>query len=302
MKVAIIVISFNHFLFTKSCIESIVKNTTKDLYEICLVDNGSKDATVEWAKNNCDFVISNDRNLGACKASNQGLEWSLKQDRFTHMLVMANDHIVTNKWLDEMLKAPTECVNPFVFHSVKEIRNLDNEIGKFIDKYKPLRLKHLQTDSEIDMNYVLRETYNDIEDFAKIFRKKHLSNPYIITDRILWPGLILYKRDVLEKVGLKDEEYLKYDLASYADIDHYLRVNLSGFKSCITMTSFVHHWGSITTRKLGLRSEATIGGYKNNESAAYNYFIKKWGLNPHNLNSVLIKSGESIKNEAEEKE
>lgn len=288
MKVAIIVVSFNHFLFTKACIESIVKNSPKGLYEICLVDNGSKDGTVEWAKEVCK-VISNEENLGACRASNQGVEWALNRDDFTHIMVMANDHVVTNGWLLPMFNAPADCVNPFVFHSVVEIRQMYPEIGPVVEKYKKLRLRYLQEDSQKDMDYVLKETYGNIEEFAQKFREEHLFNPYRVVDRVLWPGLVMYRRKVFEEVGLKDEEYLKFDLASYSDIDHYVRVRLAGFTSCVVMTSYVHHWGSITTRKLGLKQEDNLGGYKNNESGAKNYFVNKWGCDPHNLNFVELR-------------
>jgi glycosyltransferase involved in cell wall biosynthesis len=47
--VGIVVISFNHLIFTKRCIDSIIKHTPRDLYKLCLVDNGSIDGTKEWA-------------------------------------------------------------------------------------------------------------------------------------------------------------------------------------------------------------------------------------------------------------
>ncbi|MEA3497423.1 MAG: glycosyltransferase [Campylobacterota bacterium] len=288
MKVGIIVISFNHYLFTKFCIDSIINSTSKDLYKLCLVDNGSIDYTKTWAEkllsdNTLDNFISNSRNFGACKASNQGVEWCLQQEDLTHILVMANDHIVTPGWLEAMLDADAACINPFVFHSVKEIRGLCPEIGVLIDKYKKLRLKYLQEDNEEDMNYVLNITYGgSLNKFANLITSKHKFSPLVKTNFILWPGLIMYRREVIDKVGLKDEEFLKFDLASYADIDYYVRVYKAGFTCGLTKAAYVHHWGSITTRKSGLSQENKIG-YNNNEKEAYLYFIKKWRCNPHNL-------------------
>lgn len=233
-----------------------------------------------------DNFISNDYNKGACAASNQGVVWALSCNNVTHILVMANDHVVTPNWLEAMLSAPYDCVNPFVFHSVKEIRALSPNIGNIIDKYKILRLKYLQEDNKENMEYVLKETYTDLDSFSSVFTSKFESNPFKDLSVILWPGLIMYKIKVLQTVGLKDEEFLKFDLASYADIDYYVRVFKKGFTSGLVMTSYVHHWGSITTRKLGLKQEP-ITGYKNNESGAYMYFIKKWGCNPHNIAPLL---------------
>jgi len=300
MKVGIIIISFNHYLFTKFCLDSIINNTPRDLYSICLVDNGSTDSTKEWATTlkkdgRLDHFISNDTNLGACKASNQGVSWALDQSELTHILVMANDHIVTKGWLPNMLKSPFDCVNPFVFHSIKQIRALHPPIGSVIDGYKKLRLQYLQEDNEGLMNHVLTTTYNGkLEKFAKTFTNSFVLDPFVSSTFILWPGLIMYKRKVIETVGLKDEEYLKFDLASYADIDYYVRVYKAGFTSGLTKGAYVHHWGSITTRKLGLKQEHS-NGYINNERGAYNYFIKKWKCDPHNL-VPLVKQKNQRKN------
>jgi len=290
MKAAIIVISYNHFLFTKACIESILSNTAREDYELCLVDNGSEDETKDWANKLCDagvidHFISNAENVGACKASNQGTEWALSNINLTHIVVMANDHLLTNNWLTYIFDSPYDCTIPFVFHSVVEVRALYPKIGHFVEKYKPLRVKYLQVDDEEKMELVLRETYGDLDVFLKNYRLDNVMTPYIKTKRILWPGLIIYKREVLEEVGLKDEEFLKYDLASYSDIDHYLRVYLAGFSSGVSMLSYVHHWGSITTRKLGLSQDK--GGYVNNENAAYGYFVKKWATDPHDLSDYI---------------
>lgn len=296
MKVGIIVISFNHYLFTKFCIDSIVKHTPRDLYELCIVDNGSIDETKSWAQQlikdgTLDNFISNDYNKGACAASNQGVRWMLERNNLTHVLVMANDHVVTPNWLEAMLDAPFDCVNPFVFHSVSEVRALCPPIGILIDRYKKLRLEFLQEDNEDHMNHVLTATYKDLDMFSGIFTKQFKMQPFSQSDVILWPGLIMYKIEVIKEVGLKDEEFLKFDLASYADIDYYVRVFKKGFTSGLTMASYVHHWGSITTRKLGLKQENTTG-YKNSERGAYQYFIKKWDCNPHNLQPLLKKENE----------
>lgn len=296
MKVGIIVVSFNHFLFTKACINSILAYTDSNSYKLCLVDNGSTDETKIWARSLLsdkvlDRFIDNDYNMGACKASNQGVSWALNEPDLTHIMVMANDHIVTEDWLPPLLLSEFDCTNPFVFHSVSEIRALYPKIGPIVEKYKPLRLKYLQEDNVDNMIHVIKQTYGDLNKFVDAYKADNISDPYIPTERTFWPGLIIYKKKVIEKVGLKDEEYLKYDLASYADIDYYLRVHLAGFSSGMAMLSYVHHWGSITTRKLGLKQDKGSAGYVNNELGAYRYFIKKWGVDPHNL-TPLLKKGE----------
>lgn len=284
----IIVISCNHFPFTKFCVESILRNTDKGLYRLCLVDNGSTDQTKVWArdlknKGLLDNFIDNSKNLGACKAANQGTIWCLENNY--DVLICANDHIVTPNWLEPIIGAPFDHVNPFVFYSVRFFRNL-GKIGSMIDRYKVLRVKYLQNDNEDNMNIVLKElygSYGGIDGYAKIFREQFITDPYRSVNMTQWPGLVYYKNALVNKVGLRDEEFLKFTLAGYADIDYQYRISLSGAAIGIAKTSYVHHWGSITTRKNGLVDKkdryknSDFDVRKRDERAAIEYLNKKYG-------------------------
>jgi len=284
--VGIIVISCGHFPFTKFCIESIVRHTPRDLYRLCLVDNGSVDSTKAWGKELTrtgiiDRFISNGKNLGACKAANQGTVWCLENGY--DVLICANDHIVTPDWLPPLLDAPFEHSNPFVFYTVKFFRDLV-DIGQRIDRYKGLRVKYLQGDNEDNMRLVLREIYKDhdgLDNFSKSFTERFKDEPYKKVNMTQWPGFVYYRNHVVEKTGLRDEEFLKFTLAGYADIDYYIRLSKLGFSMGIVKTSYVHHWGSITTRKNGLKPDnsryanSDFDIRRRNERAALNYLNKK---------------------------
>jgi GT2 family glycosyltransferase len=278
MKTGIVVVSYNHFPFTKYCIESILAHTPKDLYKLCLADNGSIDGTKEWANQLLDWeildhFISNDSNLGACKAANQGKVWSLEDDETDSTIIMANDHVVTSGWLEPLREAPADHCNAFTFFSTPNMRRLDKEIGSYLDRYKVLRVRYLQEDDEDNMVKVLKDLYGNIHQFSLKFKERHIYKPYIEFKETDWTGLVYYNNYVIDKVGLKDEEFLKYDKASHADIDYKIRIAKAGFTFVVAMQSYVHHWGSITTRKTGLKND---GLYKNEESKAGRYYQEKW--------------------------
>lgn len=286
--VGIVVISCGHFPFTKKCIESILKHTPRDLYRLCLVDNGSQDQTKGWAKElyNLGYIhrfIDNKKNIGACRAANQGTVWVL--DNHYDNLIVANDHVVTDTWLEPILDAPFDHVNPFVFYSVKFFRELGG-IGQILDKYKGIRVKYLQDDS-VDLDAILDLTYRGfggLAGFAKKFTNRYKDDPYRKVNMTQWPGFVYYRNKVVEDVGLRDEEFLKFTLAGYADIDYQYRVFLKRYTVGIVKTSFVHHWGSITTRKNGLKSDSSrfensdFDISKRNPQAAIEYLKKKHGL------------------------
>ena len=74
-KISTVIITFNSEKFIKSCLDSIFTQDYRD-FEVIVVDNGSKDGTVDFIKENYPQVtlIENKENLGTCKVRNQGIE------------------------------------------------------------------------------------------------------------------------------------------------------------------------------------------------------------------------------------
>jgi N-acetylglucosaminyl-diphospho-decaprenol L-rhamnosyltransferase len=73
--VAIIIVGWNACKYVRDCIESIHRaRWDRTTFKIIYVDNGSADGSVEMAQSEFPDVrvIANDRNLGFCRAANQG--------------------------------------------------------------------------------------------------------------------------------------------------------------------------------------------------------------------------------------
>lgn len=69
-KVSIVILSCDLLEYTKVCIESIRRTTPESVREIIVVDNGSKDGSVEWLREQTDiFLIENKTNMGFPGAS-----------------------------------------------------------------------------------------------------------------------------------------------------------------------------------------------------------------------------------------
>jgi O-antigen biosynthesis protein len=100
VKTSIIIATYNKFDFTQKCIDSIRQYTTKEDYEIIVVDNDSKDETRNWLKKQKDIItICNESNLGFPKACNQGIDIATGDN----ILLLNNDTIVTENWLSNLL-------------------------------------------------------------------------------------------------------------------------------------------------------------------------------------------------------
>jgi len=76
--VSVIIINYNTFVLTHSCINSVLKMSTTESPEIILVDNASTERDVDELKK--DFpeliIIKNNENIGFAKANNSIFEKS----------------------------------------------------------------------------------------------------------------------------------------------------------------------------------------------------------------------------------
>ena len=90
-KLAIILVNWNQYELTKSCIMSIF-NCSYQNFKIIVVDNCSKDKSV--SKLNKDFpkvhFILNNSNLGFTGANNKGIEYA-KSEGYEYIMLLNND-------------------------------------------------------------------------------------------------------------------------------------------------------------------------------------------------------------------
>jgi len=110
-KVDIVLRTHNNFALTDNCIRSLIANTTKNLYRLIIVDNGSDAPMRKYLnslKKSIDNVvlILNSVNYGAVVASNQGMERFLKDNKAKYIMILDNDTEFLKgdcDWLERML-------------------------------------------------------------------------------------------------------------------------------------------------------------------------------------------------------
>jgi Predicted glycosyltransferases len=240
---SIIIPTYNQAKYLKSCVESIVEHT--DLpYEIIIVDNGSTDETAEYLRrlgSQVRYRILAD-NHGFAGAVNIGLMMA----KGTTLLLLNNDTLVTDNWLDNMLA----CLNS------------EPKIGMV----GPVT-NYISGDQRIDV------PYTEVTDMYEFARFNNESSParWIRTDR-LTGFCLLFRRELLEKVGYLDEGF---EVGNFEDDDYNIRVRLLGYSLVIARDSFIHHFGSVSMKATGQQFE------KINERNM-RFYMSKWG-NPHEL-------------------
>ena len=103
-RVSIIVLTWNGLEDTRRCLDAIRTHTNPELARVILVDNGSVDGTVPWARSQSWIqVVENGENLGFARGNNIGIEAAPADD---DILLVNNDVIVTGSgWLESMREA-----------------------------------------------------------------------------------------------------------------------------------------------------------------------------------------------------
>ena len=101
----VVVINWNGRRFLTRCFDSLQRLDYPSV-GLVLVDNGSADGSAEFVKKQYPDVkvITNSKNLGFCRACNQGLREAIN-DRARYVVLLNNDTEVEARWLSELVKA-----------------------------------------------------------------------------------------------------------------------------------------------------------------------------------------------------
>ena len=99
--ITIIIVNFNTAKLVCDCLESIPQGIKKNSYAIIVVDNGSKDNSVQIIRKQFPdiTIIENTRNLGFAGANNQALK--IADSRY--YLLLNSDTIITSEAIDKTI-------------------------------------------------------------------------------------------------------------------------------------------------------------------------------------------------------
>ena len=100
MDLSIIIVNYNTIELTKACIESIHTHTKGIVYEIIVVDNDSRDGSIDYFSSLPEITfIESGENIGFGRANNLGSKYSSGR----YLLMLNSDTIVENNILNRMV-------------------------------------------------------------------------------------------------------------------------------------------------------------------------------------------------------
>ena len=251
MDLSIIIVSFNTKKILKECIESIVKTTKKIKYELIVVDNNSKDGSVELlrklAKKYPIHVITNNKNAGFGIANNQGA----KKAKGKYLLFINPDTLVKKNVLGEMVLWMEK--NPKVGVSTCALRNRDGSLqgtgGYFPNLFKVFAwmffLENIPLIDRLIKPFHPMHPQSPIYKGEVFFKKAHQRD---------WVtgAFLLTRKDIFEKVGGFDQDYFMYT----EETDLCWRIKKDGWQIWfLPEWNIVHFGGASSTAEFPILGE-----------------------------------------------
>ncbi len=224
-RISIVILNWNGVNDTLECIDSLNKITYKN-YEIIVVDNNSEFTDTELLKskliNEKVILIFNDKNLGFSGGNNVGIKEALTNNS-DFILLLNNDTIVESDFLARLVDYAS--ADQKVGIAVPKINYYSEPsriwyAGGFISKIR-------------GSGYTIGEGATD---------DKYTKNKFV---SFATGCCMLIKKDVINKVGLLDENYFLY----LEDTDYSFRAIKSGFNIYYVSKSIIYHKVNAATAK-----------------------------------------------------
>lgn len=265
---SIIIVSFNTEKLTKECIESVVKYTKGISYEFLVMDNISKDASVEMLRGLSKklplTLIENKENIGFGPANNQGM----KKAKGRYLLLLNSDTYVKDNTLGEMVKWMDE--NPKVGISSCALKNKDGSLqgtgGYFPNLFRVFSWMFFIED--IPYLSKLIKPYHPMHPNSPFYKGEEFFKKAQERDW-LTGAYLLFRKEVLSDVGYFDKDYFMY----VEEVDYAYRAKEKGWQVWfLPKWSIIHYGGASGTSEF-----ATLSEYKSLK-VFYKKHYPKWQM------------------------
>lgn len=217
VEATVIIPNLNGMPYLEGCLSSLERQTAKN-FDVLLLDNGSEDGSPEYVQKHFPQVRLHryTDNTGFCHAVNAGIRMS----DAPYVILLNNDIVCEEHFVEALLKG------------IKEHQNC------FSGQAKMLQMKHPELlDDGGDYYCALGWA------FASGKGKKDRSRGKEKKIFSACAGAAIYRRKVLEQIGLFDEKHFAY----LEDVDLGYRARIAGYENWYLPKAVVYHAGSATS-------------------------------------------------------
>ncbi|MFC9711225.1 glycosyltransferase family 2 protein [Paenibacillus sp. NPDC056933] len=235
VDVSIIIVNYNTRQLTLDCLESVYASITSYSYEIIVVDNASRDDSVQAVRKAYPQVqlIVNRDNTGFAKANNQGM----KVTKGRYILLLNSDTIVHPDTLHTMISFMDR--HPEMGASGCKVILPDGSLDKACKRGFPT------PSASFYYAFGISRLFRDQPKFNQ-YQLGHLSPDDEYPVDCLVGAFMLVRRETIEQVGGLDETFFMYG----EDIDWCYRIKEAGWGIFYyPRTYIVHYKGGSARRK-----------------------------------------------------
>ncbi len=234
MKLAVIIVNYNVKYFLKQCLESVYNSSALKELEIYVVDNDSKDGSVEMVRESFPDVITiaNKVNVGFSTANNQ----AIRQTKADYVVLLNPDTLVKSDTFEKVIQFMDQTPDC----GGLGVKMIDGN-GKFLPESK----RGLPTPDV---------AFYKIFGLAKLFPKSKkygryhlgfLDNDEVHKIDVLSGAFMMMRKETLDKVGLLDEDFFMYG----EDIDLSYRITQGGYNNYYYPDTTIIHYKGESTKK-----------------------------------------------------
>lgn len=234
-QLSVIIVNYNVRYFLEQALHSVMRATRNIDAEVWVVDNNSVDGSMEMVKSLFPSVkcLENKENLGFSKANNQAIRMS--QSRY--VLLLNPDTVLQDDTLEK-------CVAFMDDHSDAGglgVRMIDGK-GQFLPESK----RGLPSPAVAFYKMTgLSALFPRSKTFGR-YHLKFLNENSIHRVDVLSGAFMLLRSEVLQKIGLLDEDFFMYG----EDIDLSYRITQAGYHNYyFPQTTIIHYKGESTKKR-----------------------------------------------------
>ncbi|MEC0171183.1 glycosyltransferase family 2 protein [Paenibacillus graminis] len=235
VDVSIIVLNYNTCRLTMDCLRSVYDSESNFVYEIILIDNNSRDDSVERISREFPGVmlIANSENVGYARANNQGMEVASGR----YVLLLNSDTVVRKDTLQIMISFMDS--RPDLGASGCKVILPDGSLDKACKRGFPTPSASFYYAFGISKLFPDRPRFNG-------YQLGYLDPDQDYPVDCLVGAFMLLRRETIDQVGGLDEDFFMYG----EDLDWCFRIKEAGWGIYYyPQTSIVHLKGGSARRR-----------------------------------------------------
>ena len=233
--VSVVIVNWNTAGLLRQCLTSLPCASASVDLEVIVVDNGSTDDSVAMMRRDFPQVrlVANETNVGFVKANNQGLAVATG----AYLLMLNSDTEVSAGAIERLVEVAAG--NPLIGAVGPRLLNTDGTPQVSAGPFPSALYRFLPSRFEA--------AYNRRLERRLLRHPRHLAEVGWLSGAAL-----LFRRDVLERVGPLDERYYMW----YDDLDWSQKLRKAGYQRVLVAEAVITHHGRQSGRKLDNRSLA----------------------------------------------